>query len=247
MASNINYKGTLFVQSNLTPIRGEPTFETLHNIRNEIKANAKSVYSNIGGGAHGQLGLVLTEVQCALIFPTHFVYPTHLGPFIIPDGTTAHANSNIQIVHTEEVRLFHEATGVEQALVQQIVGTVEEEYLVDIRNRTTKSINVTVEGALIHLQDNYGQLMRVSRRKFTTHTNPLQLFSLQSIKSSSLLKYRGHRTRGYRRSIFPTPYSTGRASLGWKFASGFACRKYRRRGYYLSVFPDISPRASRDV
>ena len=61
MTSNINYKDTLFERSNLTPIRGKPTSETLHKLQNEIKANAKSVYSNLRGGAHGHLGLVLTD------------------------------------------------------------------------------------------------------------------------------------------------------------------------------------------
>ena len=100
MTININYKDTLLKQDNLTPIRGKPTFETLHNIRNEIKANAKSVYSNIGGGAHGHLGLVLTDAQYALISPTPFVYTNQPGPIVIPDGTTAHANSNMKISHT---------------------------------------------------------------------------------------------------------------------------------------------------
>ena len=63
MTNNINYKDTLFEWSNLTPICGEPTFETLHKLRNEIKANAKSVYSNLGGGAHVQIGLVITDAQ----------------------------------------------------------------------------------------------------------------------------------------------------------------------------------------
>ena len=73
MTSNIYYKETLFERANLTPIRGETTFETLHKIRNEIKAYAKAVYSNLGGGAHGYLGLLLTEVQDILISTTTFV------------------------------------------------------------------------------------------------------------------------------------------------------------------------------
>ena len=73
MTSNINYNYTLFEQSNLTPIRGEPTFETLHKLWNEIKANAKSVCSNLGGVAHGHLGLVLTDAMYALISLTLFV------------------------------------------------------------------------------------------------------------------------------------------------------------------------------
>ena len=48
MTSSIHYKDTLFKRANLTPIRGKPTFETLHNFRNEIKANSKVVYSNLG-------------------------------------------------------------------------------------------------------------------------------------------------------------------------------------------------------
>ena len=159
MTSNINYKDTLFEQASLTHIRGEPTFETLHNIWNDIESNTKSVYSNIGGGSHGHFVLVLTEAQYALVSPTPFVYPTHPGPLIITNGTTFHGNSNMWIVYTKEVRLFHELTVLEKALVQKIVGTVEEAYLTDIFNSTTNSINDTVMGVLTHLQDNYGQLM----------------------------------------------------------------------------------------
>ena len=65
----------------------------------------------------------------------------------------------MRVAHTKEVHLFREVTGVEQALVQQIVGTLKESYLADICNRNTNSINNTVAGVLTHLQDNYGQLM----------------------------------------------------------------------------------------
>ena len=151
MTSSINYKDTLFKRSNLNPICGKPTFKMLHNLQNKIKSNAESVYSNFGGGAHGHLVLVLTDVQYALISPTTFVYLTHPDPLIIPDGTTAHASSNTWIAHTEKVRLFQEVTGVEQAIVQQIVATFEEAYLADICN--------TVTDMLTHLQYNYVQLI----------------------------------------------------------------------------------------
>ena len=65
----------------------------------------------------------------------------------------------MRIDHTKEVCLFREVTGVEQALVQQIVDTVEEAYLEDIQNRITKSTNSTVAGVLTYIQENYGQLM----------------------------------------------------------------------------------------
>ena len=107
----------------------------------------------------GHLRLVLTELQYALISLTPFAYPTHMVLLIIPDGTTAHTNSNMRISHTKEVRLFREVTGLEQALVQKIIGTVEASHLADIRNRTTNSINNTVAVVLTHMQENYGQLI----------------------------------------------------------------------------------------
>ena len=136
MTSSMNYKDTLFKKSNLTPIREEPTFETLHNIWNDIKENPKSVYYILVVGVHGHLYLVLNDTHCTLISPTPFVYPTHSGLLIVLDGTTVHINYNMHIVHTKKVRLFRKVTGVEQALVQQIIDMVKEAYITNIRNRT---------------------------------------------------------------------------------------------------------------
>ena len=57
------------------------------------------------------------------------------------------------------MRLFREVTGVDQSLMQQIVATVEETYLMDVHNCTMNSINDTVPDVLAHLQENYGQLI----------------------------------------------------------------------------------------
>ena len=106
MTISINYKNTLFNLSKLNPIRGKPTFENIHKLQNKIKANTKSVYSNLGGGAHVHLVLVLTDAQYAIISNMPFIYLTNSSPIIIPDGTTTHTNSNMRITHTKEVRLF---------------------------------------------------------------------------------------------------------------------------------------------
>ena len=67
MAISISYKDTPFEQANLTPICGKPTFETLHKLQNEIKANTKSLYPTFGGEEHGNLGIVITNDKYALI------------------------------------------------------------------------------------------------------------------------------------------------------------------------------------
>jgi len=58
--NGINYHDTFFEFPDFTKIHGEPDSESLYKIRNELRANAKSVYSNLSDGAHGHLALVMT-------------------------------------------------------------------------------------------------------------------------------------------------------------------------------------------
>ena len=99
-----------------------------------MKVNAKSVYSILRGGAHGHLGLVFTDAKFALIFKKPFIYLTQQGPLIIPYGNSAHMKSNTIIAHTDGVRHFCKITGVNKSLVQQVIATVKEEYLVNFLN-----------------------------------------------------------------------------------------------------------------
>ena len=54
-SSTIDYRNTLFQYPILTKIHGEPTAEAILKLAKEIKANARSVYSDLGGGKHGHL------------------------------------------------------------------------------------------------------------------------------------------------------------------------------------------------
>ena len=62
-SSNVNHHKDYFERANLTLIRGEPTFESLHKLLNKIKANTILVYPQLGGGSHNNIGIVLTMVQ----------------------------------------------------------------------------------------------------------------------------------------------------------------------------------------
>ena len=57
------------------------------------------------------------------------------------------------------MRLFREVTGFEQDLIQQIVSTVRESYIMDIQNRMTNYINAIMADVLMNLQEHYGKLM----------------------------------------------------------------------------------------
>jgi hypothetical protein len=87
VSAGINYRETYFEFPELTKLPGEPTCESLFRLRNELKANAQSVYSNLSDGAHGHLALVLSDAQYALITNVPFVRPIHPGALDIPAAT----------------------------------------------------------------------------------------------------------------------------------------------------------------
>ena len=78
-------KDTYFQHKVLTKIHGKPTYETLENVLTELKANASSVPSTLGGGQHGHLGLLLPAARyIALAHTVPWISPGNPGPFIPP-------------------------------------------------------------------------------------------------------------------------------------------------------------------
>ena len=65
--SDIDYKTTHFEYPELIQIHGEPSTSNLITLQREIRANAITVHTNLGGGHQGHLGLVCTPVTYATI------------------------------------------------------------------------------------------------------------------------------------------------------------------------------------
>ena len=72
----------------LTKIEGKLDFRRLKLLCDEVKANASSVYSDLGGGQHGHLGLVSTTPQYALASAIPYVRHVHPGVLVIQPNTT---------------------------------------------------------------------------------------------------------------------------------------------------------------
>ena len=73
----IYYKLSYFKYKTPAPIRGEPTHKSLKRLKMELQVNASSVETDLGGGNHGYLELVLTNQEYAII--------PHTAPFILPN------------------------------------------------------------------------------------------------------------------------------------------------------------------
>ena len=85
---DIDYKNNVFEYTDLTRIIGGPTTATLITLRNEVKANAQAVYSTLGGGEHGHLGLVCSPQTYTTLVPgnTPCIKPANPGRLVL-DGT----------------------------------------------------------------------------------------------------------------------------------------------------------------
>ena len=155
----INYCTLHFKYKDLTPIRGEPNADSLLRLRNEIKANARSILSHLGGGAHIHLGLVLSPLEYATIANTQpFIQPGHLGTLTIPPGTPQHRAITLKEEYNEELRRFRECQGVEQAFLQQLITAIEPQYLLALRNCQTNSITVPLNKVLNYLTTTFGRV-----------------------------------------------------------------------------------------
>ena len=154
----VDYRTTVFEHPTLTRIHGKPTFEGIRLLHKEVMVNAQTVHSDLGGGAHGHLGLTLSPRHYVVISNAQYNRLTHPGQLIIPAGTTQYMARTLRDQHTERLRIFREMTGVKNVPQQQIVAVVEPQYLEAIRNQVTGRLTGTVYEVIRHLFHVYGKV-----------------------------------------------------------------------------------------
>ena len=155
---SINYRTDFFQYENLTAIRGEPDFESILKLKNEIKANAQSVPSTLGGGNHGLLGLVITPVEYALVSNIPFVREPHPGPLTFLAGTTVLQSKIQEDAYKKRLALYNACVGVEKAIIQQFVKAIDEDWLESLRNQTTNALQGTITDIFAYLFATHGDI-----------------------------------------------------------------------------------------
>ena len=77
---DIDFKNNLFKHPELTRIIGEPTTVSLITLLAEVRDNAGSVQTELGGGANGHLGLVCNPDTCQTLLPGAEPYKHPVNP-----------------------------------------------------------------------------------------------------------------------------------------------------------------------
>ena len=178
----INYREMYFPHPSLRKITGNPTFADLQTLKKQVKANAASVPTTLGGGNNGHLGLVSDATTYARVSSTPYLRP------VLPPALTAPApgSTGPQIVERQrlyklQVAMFHEANHIERTIINQIQEACDETTLNARINDDTGMLMGTAIEILQYLFDTYGNItdqkiaeerQRVMQHKYV-HDDPI--------------------------------------------------------------------------
>jgi hypothetical protein len=86
----------------IPPILGVPTYATIAELHLKLNANAASVYSSLGDGAHELLALTVSTAVYDALSTTAFEVPINPGPQPdIPAGSTGPQIAAIMRAHSK--------------------------------------------------------------------------------------------------------------------------------------------------
>ena len=154
----VDYVALYFKYRSPTPIQGTPTYKALKRLKAELRANASSVESDLGGGNHGYLGLVLSDAEYTSVSPTPFLAPAYPAPLNIPANATQVRAFELRNQHDDAKRKYYECKNVEKALQRFIQDAIEDKYLQHLVNEDTQLIQADIPDILDHLMENYGRV-----------------------------------------------------------------------------------------
>ena len=174
---DIDYKNNQFEYTELTRIIGEPTTATLIVLLKEVRANASSVHTDLGGGEDGHLGLVCAPAAYRALVPegTAYVRPVNPGRLQLLPTMTQYAIAQARDEHAETTRVFREVLGVERALRQQLVTAIDPKYLRALRTPGTNKLTQTIPEIFDHLFATYGDVTPQDLRELTARVEALVL------------------------------------------------------------------------
>ena len=148
-----------FTVKTLPSIIGEPNYESINNMVQTLYGNAATLATTLGGGAHGHIGIIMTNALYATLTATPYTAPIDPGVLpIIPLNATIAVRENLRVEHKEERRIYDNHINMDDALKGQVVDTIDETYICEIRNKYTGYLGVTTRDLLDHLLDRYGKI-----------------------------------------------------------------------------------------
>ena len=156
--TSVNFKELYFLHPTLTKIHGEPTYQSLTQLHQELKANAGSVPSNLGGGNFGYLGILFSDAQYTLVSDIPFITPVHPGTFVPAANLSGPQMAAAKQAYEDAVRLHWEYITLERTLIQQTIEAIDKEYLQATMNCQTGQYASSIKSLMKFLFTTYGNI-----------------------------------------------------------------------------------------
>ena len=116
MVSTVDKIVENFPYPTLTPIAGVPDYESLSELHMQANSNSSNIQSNLGGGNHGLLAIILEPAVLNTLTATSFVIPIKPGTAaVIPADSTAARITSIRMVD-DATKAFHQYVNVDKSL-----------------------------------------------------------------------------------------------------------------------------------
>ena len=125
-------------------------------MHSEILKNAILVPTVLGGGARSHLGIAVFPKEFGQVLDTPYKLPEE--PPELDISGTQYKIAQKGHKYDKKLCLFREIQGVERALIQQIVSTIEPKFLQALRNPITSKINKTIPQIFKYLFDTFGHI-----------------------------------------------------------------------------------------
>eukprot|EP00978_Attheya_sp_CCMP212_P041797 scaffold244333_cov33-Attheya_sp.AAC.1 len=140
--TSVNGITTDFPHPVLTKIHGEPTRKALVKMHKSLCENEAAVTSNLGGGNHGHLALLMTDT--AYFEETHlaFIAPTNPGDDP-PSALNPEEQPFVNDRYKRNQRIYEKYGNTDKALKKQTEATVEAAFISTIRHELTGLNQVT--------------------------------------------------------------------------------------------------------
>ena len=139
--------------------------------------NAASIPTELGGGNHGFLGLVVTPQKYTTL--TGHIFTPHMNPGTFPtfpQNPTQPIIAQILAIHKEALRVWRLQQSIIKCLKNQLTNAFEDKYFEEINDIYVGFNNVSIQDILAYLYDRFGKLstleLEEAEKTFNEPYNP---------------------------------------------------------------------------
>ena len=174
-----------FEHKTLQQIHGEPNTKSLQTLFKQLRKNARSVNSTLGGGQYGHLFMVISEEEWNnLPGTTPVIIPHDPGPFLL-DGRTRPAEISVaEKNHEDQRKKYLKFQALQRILKNQLVSAIDPAFLDPIRCELTDMVTQPIADIIKFLQDTYG---RMTINQIEEATTNIKNFSYDPSTSINIL------------------------------------------------------------